>query len=124
MGHPNEEIARQMQEAMEEGDLEATAAFIADDVTWHTIGGQTYHGLDQLAEAMAGVGPTISGDVHDVIANDDHLIVLVNATATSNAEEFHYRTAEIMHVADGKITERWSFSDDTQRIIDYFKQYE
>jgi hypothetical protein len=29
-----------------------------------------------------------------------------------------------MHVADGKITERWAFSDDTQAITDFFSQFE
>ena len=33
-----------------------------------------------------------------------------------------YRTAEIYHMRDGKVTERWAFSDDTQRIIDFFAE--
>jgi ketosteroid isomerase-like protein len=32
-----------------------------------------------------------------------------------------YRTAEIYHVADGKVTARWAFSDDTAAINEFFK---
>ena len=31
-----------------------------------------------------------------------------------------YRTAEIYHMRDGKISERWAFSDDTERINRFF----
>jgi ketosteroid isomerase-like protein len=31
-----------------------------------------------------------------------------------------YRTAEILHMKDGKITERWAFSDDTEAINRFF----
>ena len=34
-----------------------------------------------------------------------------------------YRTTEIVHVRDGKVTERWAFSDDTQKIIDFFASF-
>jgi hypothetical protein len=38
-------------------------------------------------------------------------------------DEFSYRTAEITHVLDGKVFERWAFSDDTQVIIDFFARF-
>jgi len=44
----------------------------------------------------------------------------VNATATKDGQTFKYRTAEIHHIKDGKITERWAFSDDTDRINKFF----
>ena len=58
--------------------------------------------------------------LHDVVANDEHVIALVNATATKDGKTFKYRTAEIHHVKDGKITERWAFSDDTDAINKFF----
>ena len=54
------------------------------------------------------------------MANDEHAIVLVAATATIGGQELVYRTAEIYHMRDGKITERWAFSDDTERINRFF----
>lgn len=58
-------------------------------------------------------------DLHDVVANDDHVVGLVTATVRVGDEAFTYRTAEIVHVKDGKVTERWAFSDDTQAITDF-----
>jgi ketosteroid isomerase-like protein len=55
------------------------------------------------------------------VANDEHAVVLVTATATMGDQELVYRTAEIYHMRDGKVTERWAFSDDTGRINDFFK---
>ena len=53
--------------------------------------------------------------------SDDHLIALLALTATRGDETFKYRTAEIQHLNDaGEITERWSFSDDTQAVMDFF----
>jgi ketosteroid isomerase-like protein len=59
-------------------------------------------------------------DLHDVTASDDHVVGLVTATVRAGDQEFTYRTAEIAHVTDGKISERWAFSDDTAAIIDFF----
>jgi ketosteroid isomerase-like protein len=39
-------------------------------------------------------------------------------------QSFSDRTAEIAHMKDGKLTERWAFSDDTQRIIEFFASME
>jgi hypothetical protein len=56
-----------------------------------------------------------------VVANDDHLIALLGVTARKGDETFEYRTAEIMHVnADGQVTQRWAFSDDTDAIVAFF----
>jgi hypothetical protein len=63
----------------------------------------------------------VSIDLHDVVANDDHMVALLDATATRGDETFGYRTAEIMHLnADGEVSERWAFSDDTEASIGFF----
>ena len=62
----------------------------------------------------------ITGELHDVVGNDDHTIALVTAHATRGGKTLDYRVAEIYHMKDGKITERWAFSDDTGAINDFF----
>jgi ketosteroid isomerase-like protein len=120
--HPNATLVRQGLEALNRGEIQAFADLIADDVVWHQIGAETLNGKEALAASMPGgeVDWEITGDVHDVVANDDHAIALVDAHATRGDRKLDYRTAEIMHIRDGKVTERWAFSDDTQRIIDFF----
>ena len=121
--HPNATLVRQGLEAFNRGDMQAYADLIADDVVWHQIGAETVRGKQAMAEATPGgnVDWQITADLHDVVANDDHAIALVEATATRpDGRTLTYRTAEIVHIRDGKLTERWAFSDDTQRIIDFF----
>ena len=62
----------------------------------------------------------IKTDTHDVLANDEHAVQLMNVTATRGDKTLQYRTAEIYHMKDGKITARWAFSDDTARILEFF----
>lgn len=122
--HPNAAILRQALEAFNRGEIQQFADIVADDVEWHQIGDPALiHGKQALADSMPGEGQVdweITADVHDVIANDEHTIALVNATARRRGEEFKYRTAEIVHFRDGKIVERWAFSDDTDAIAKFF----
>jgi uncharacterized protein len=120
--HPNAMIARAMNDAMASGDLEGAGKYVADDVVWHEIGRkEPRHGVAELRESGGDAGAaTITWDVHDIVANDDHTITLGTATATRNGKSLSYRTAEIYHIRDGKVVERWAFSDDTQAITDFF----
>lgn len=122
--HPNATLARQVIDALNRGDNEAMANALADDVEWHEIGrAEPIRGKAALAERFMGSAPdfTITGKLHDVVANDDHTIALVEATAQRGGRTFVYRTAEIMHLnSDGKITGRWAFSDDTAAINEFF----
>lgn len=121
--HANAALLRTAFESFNAGDSDAFGAVLADDVVWHTIGGETMHGRDAVASSMSGMeGVEFEGKLHDVVGNDDHVIGLVEAHVKVGDDEISYRTAEIMHVADGKVTERWAFSDDTQAIIDFFSK--
>jgi len=120
--HPNAALYRATYDAFASGDLEAFGGMLADDVVWNTIGGETMHGAEAVASSMSGLaGLEIEISLHDAVANDDHVVGLVEVHVTAGDKEITYRTAEIHHVnADGKVTERWAFSDDTQAITDFF----
>jgi ketosteroid isomerase-like protein len=122
--HPNAVLARKMTDALSRGDMQTLEGFLADDVIWHEIGrSEPRRGKAALRAAAVGGGAVdyqITGTLHDVVANDDHTIALVEATATRGGKTFTYRTAEIYHIRDGKIAERWAFSDDTGAITGFF----
>ena len=125
--HPNATIIREAADRLDrEGDLTALAEYLADDVVWHEIGAEEpIRGKAALADRMAGYvgsgdGPRIRTETHDVVANDEHCVQLVTATATMGDQTFTYRTAEIYHMRDGKATHRWAFSDDTAAIAEFF----
>jgi uncharacterized protein len=121
--HANATLVRQMMDAMDRGDTQAASDALADDVEWHEIGrAEARHGKAELRAAMMGGASeyTITGKLHDVVANDDHVVGLVDATATRSGRTLNYRTAEIFHIRNGKIVERWAFSDDTAAIAAFF----
>jgi ketosteroid isomerase-like protein len=119
--HPNTVMARQMSDLMSRGEGQAVESFIADDVLWHEIGrSEPVRGRAALRAEMTGGQYEITYKMHDVVANDDHTIVLGEATATRAGKTLVYRTAEIYHIRDGKVVERWAFSDDTAAITAFF----
>ena len=124
MEHPNAALFRRMSDALNSGDMTTVEGTLADDVEWHEIGREEpIRGKAALAGREPGGANTdydIHYDIHDVVANDDHTIALGDATATRGGRTLKYRTAEILHVKDGKITARWAFSDDTAAITRFF----
>lgn len=128
--HPNAALVRRAMQAMNERDMSKAQqemavvdAFMADDIVWHEIGrAEPRRGKDELRAALMGGASdwTITYEVHDVIANDDHAIALGTATAVRGGRTLQYRTAEVFHIRDGKATERWAFSDDTAAIVEFF----
>jgi len=123
--HPNAVLYRKMMQRFEEGDADAFEDAVADDVVWWQIGASDpVRGKTALLQSMRGMeGVDFHVDVHDVLATNEHVVGLVTATVRVGDDEFSYRTAEITHVVDGKVVERWAFSDDTQAIIDFFARF-
>jgi ketosteroid isomerase-like protein len=111
---------------MNSGDIQAATDGLSDDVEWHEIGrADAIHGKAALAEryGMGSDAPPpyeITGEIHDVVGNDDHTIALLTAHATKAGKTLDYKVAEIYHVKDGKISARWAVSDDTAAINDFF----
>jgi ketosteroid isomerase-like protein len=122
--HPNAAIIREAARTMEEtGDMTSEIELLSDNVVWHEIGrDEPIRGKQALAERFASMpeGGSITTQTHDIVGNDDHVIQLLTATATMGDQSLVYRTAEIYHMKDGKVTERWAFSDDTDRINKFF----
>jgi ketosteroid isomerase-like protein len=122
--HPNVTVYRGVHERLQRGDFEAMFEALDDEVVWHQIGAETLHGKEAVRENMSAMeefgADAFDIVVHDVVGNDEHVVGLVEATINVADRSFTYRTAEIAHMKDGKVTERWAFSDDTQRIIEFF----
>lgn len=120
--HPNAKLIRDMND----DPVRTEVDFVTDDVEWHFIGPiAPLHSKAELEARFAagGSGPAyerVGQTTHDVLANDDHAIALLETTVRRGEETFTYRTAEIYHLRDGKISARWAFSDDTDAINRFF----
>jgi uncharacterized protein len=121
--HPNAKILQDMADRMKAGDMDAALDVLADDVEWHEIGrAEPTRRKQALGERYAESQGDfeIEADMHDVVANDEHAVQLMDVKARRGDRTLEYRTAEIYHMTDGKITARWAFSDDTARIVEFF----
>jgi ketosteroid isomerase-like protein len=122
--HSNAHVADEFARALEENNYQAAMDLLADDVEWHEIGGaEPIRGKQALVERFQGSMDDyqIQARAHATTADDsEHVVQLMEVTATRGGRSFDYRTAEIYHVRDGKIAARWAFSDDTGRINEFF----
>jgi ketosteroid isomerase-like protein len=127
--HPNVELTRQGYEAFARGDLTALSQLIAADATWHVsdtgpLSGD-YHGRDEIfgffGRLAEQTGGTFRLDVHDVLANDEHAVVLCTLWASRGTKSIEIPVANISHLRDGKITEFWSATTDPQATTDFWK---
>jgi uncharacterized protein len=118
--HPNEQLLRKGYAAFESADLDTIQALFDDDVVVHTTGRNpiagTFKGKDEvlgfLGTIIAMTDGTYKVQIHDVLANDDHVVALGNASGTRKGTSFSYHQFALYHVRDGKVTEAWFQSDD------------
>ena len=80
-----------------------------------------YRGRDEAlgifsrqAQAM-GQPPEV--DVHDVLANDDHVVTLGTAKATGpDGSTAEWKYVQVFHVKDGKVTEAWGMAENAAEV--------
>ena len=123
--HPNAEALQKGYEAFAAGDMEALAALLADDIVWHQSGNSPLSGdfagkdaifgdyLPRLAEINAG---TYGQAVHDLLANDEHAVVMVESW-WEQPHPFKGKGVHVWHMKDGIATEAW-FMDLDQAAAD------
>jgi ketosteroid isomerase-like protein len=120
MAHPNEDLLKRAYAAFAAADLDTVFSVFADDIRWHNGGSNQLTGELRGHEDMMGffgklfeiTGGTFRLDVHDVLANDEHGVVLVTAHSERDSEPLSVREVHICHLADGKVTEFWAFPED------------
>ena len=115
MAHPNEEVARSATEALAKRDIEGFLSYHTDDTVVHFPGrgpmAGDYRGKDGLAKLfqqqmqILDAPPEI--ETHDILANDDHAVVLNNVKATVRGKPLEQRQVVVLHIKDGKIAEGW-----------------
>ena len=127
MTHPNEQVARDATAALSRGDMDGFLSQHTDDVVLHFPGtgpvAGDYRGKDGLADLFRKQGEILDSppqvENHDVLANDEHAVILNNVRATRSGRTLEQQQVVVMHMRDGKIAEIWlQFSD--QAAMDEF----
>ncbi len=124
MAHPNAEVARGATEALSKGDMEGFLSHHADDTVVHFPGrgplAGDHRGKDGVAQMfqrqmqMLDSPPEIEN--HDVLATDDHAVVLNKVRASRGGQTLEQNQVVVLHIRDGKIAEGWLHFSDQQAM--------
>ncbi len=123
--HPNAHLGRRMFEIFAAGDLDAMLDTFTDDVVWHSPGTNRFSGRFDGKDAViqrlgrmfeAGLSPRF--EIHDIVANDEHVVALVHLhIGNPKGERYDQPQVQVMHILDGRISELWSMNQD-QAVLD------
>jgi uncharacterized protein len=123
--HPNVTVVREGFEAFQRGDMAWMDEHLADDVVWHVGGNSRWSGayrgkakvLEYFArQAQATAGPP-SADIHDIVGNDDHVVVLGSASASAaDGSSAEWKYVQVFHVRDGVATEVWGMAENDAAV--------
>src|SRR4029077_14749344 len=94
--HTNVERARRAYEAYDRGDMAAISEQLADDTVWHMGCSSSFAGEDRGKDGVVWLighiielnGGTFKLKVHDILANDDHVVTLASQTAERDGKRF------------------------------------
>ena len=130
MAHPNEDLIRTGYAAFQAGDMAGVGALFADDIVWHAAGRHQlagdFRGRDAVIETFAKTfqltGGTFALEIHDVLADDDHVVVLVRVTGEREGRTLDDNSVQVFHVAEGKVTEQWLIPGDPYANDEFWGQ--
>ena len=129
VAHRNAELARKGYAAFNDQDVETVTKLINNDAVWH-VGGKSqitgdYKGKSEILEFFMRFGQLTEGtykaDIHDVLANEEHTIVLGTETATRNGKQHKARFVDVIHPdSDGNVKEFWRFFEDQAKVDAFY----
>lgn len=126
--HPNAALARRGYDAFSAGDMDALAEILDERVVWHAPGNNPvsgdYNGRDATFAYFGKLGElsegTLKVEVHDILANDEHVVGMQRDTATRGGKSLDTNEVLIFHVRDGKIVEAWESYIDMAAVDDFW----
>jgi ketosteroid isomerase-like protein len=112
------QVVRDAFDAFKRGDMKGLADTWTDDFVWHARGsvfGGDFKGKDAAIGAIARYPQTLQDitlDFHDILANDKHVVALVNSSFKRSGKTYQDQAVYIFHINDqGKASEAWIIAD-------------
>jgi uncharacterized protein len=126
--HPNLATFQSIYAAFTTGDMDTLATFFDENVVWHTPGRHplagTYEGRDatfaSFAEELELSDGTYDVAVRDVLANDEHIVALLHATAERGDKRLAQEYAIVFAMRDGKVRGAWEVWADQPAVNEFW----
>jgi uncharacterized protein len=123
MGNSNAVIIRKAYDDFARGNVPDVFAVFDAAITWHVPGHGPLSGdftghnavADFFRRTMELSGETFSIDVHNVLAEDDLVVVLVTVNAQRNGVSASFPEVHVWQMKNGKATTFREYQDDEQR---------
>jgi ketosteroid isomerase-like protein len=128
MAHPNEELMRKATDALNAGDMETFLGFHAADVVVHVTGRNPFAGefsghqgvTESFQQQLAILDGPPEFKIHDVLASDDHGVILGIGTFSRGGKTLESQQTVVMHIEDGLAKEIWVTSNDPYAEDEFF----
>ena len=120
MTHPHAELLRKFYDSFVKSDLTSMLSVCSDDVTFQVPGKSKLAGKF----TKATVGPQLVGkiaelsqgsfklEIHDIMASDQHGMVLTTNTVTRNGTKHEYRAVHVWRIQNGKLLAWYEYPRD------------
>lgn len=129
MTQPTEEPIQAFNAAFGRGDLGAMQQFFTPDLVWHVAGtgplAGDYYGVAQVMGLVGKLselsGGTVQHELHDVLHNDDHTVVLAMYSAQRAGKQVQENVVHVIHGdGNGKATEIWTHTSDPGAAAEFW----
>ena len=128
MTHPNAVLLRAQIDALARGDLTKAMSFYTEDAIFHYPGANPlsgeYRGKAAVLELLGRVMEITKGrfhpEVHDILASDDHVAALVTVHAERDDRRAEWKSIDLFHVRDGRLSEHWVHEVDQDAVDRFF----
>jgi ketosteroid isomerase-like protein len=95
---------------------------------WHAPGRNPLAGDHRGVEAILGyfartmelTGGTFRSELHDVVANDEHVVSLFVGRGQREGKSLEARNVLVSHVRNGKLAETWLYPGDQYAADEFF----
>lgn len=126
--HEDLDVIKQFFSYAKSGERHRVPELWSDDIVLHYGGDNpisgTYRGRAEVGSAYRKMAELTDGtfgvvELHDMLASDDHVVVLARVGAERQGHRLEWTGIDVYHVADGRIQEIWIHVTD-QYAVDEF----
>lgn len=126
--HPNVELMRRAERAFSTGDSATLREILSEDIVVHVTGRSALAGDHRGRDAILAYnqqifelsGGTYENEVHEILATDEHIVVLQRNRARRGQKTLDINEALVLHARDGRILEAWELYADLNQFDDFW----